>query len=63
MAFCPSPDGEITLIPRLQGHRIMVPMDVGDKREGEEVLSLSLDEAIQLMASGGATSDKGASRY
>jgi hypothetical protein len=38
-------------------------MDVGDKREGEEVLSLSLDEAIQLMASGGATSDKGASRY
>ena len=45
-----SPDGEITFIPRLQKHKIMVPMDVGDKREGEEVLSLSLDEALQLMA-------------
>jgi hypothetical protein len=47
-----SPDGEITFIPRVQGHRIMVPMDVGDKQEGEEVLSLSLDEAMQLMAAG-----------
>ena len=45
-----SPDGEITFIPRVQGQRIMVPMDVGDKREGEEVLSLSFDEAMQLMA-------------
>ena len=63
MALCLSPEGEITFIPRLQGHRIMVPMDVGDEREGEEVLSLSLDEAIQLMVAGGATSDKGASRY
>ncbi len=47
-----SSDGEITFIPRVQGQRIMVPMDVGDKREGEEVLSLSLDEAMQLMAAG-----------
>jgi hypothetical protein len=45
-----SPDGEIIFIPRVQGQRIMMPMEVGDKREGEEVLSLSLDEALQLMA-------------
>ena len=47
-----SPDGVITFIPRVLGQRIMMPMDVGDKREGEEVLSLSLDEAVQLMAAG-----------
>ena len=47
-----SPDGEISFIPRLYGHKIRVPMDVGDKREGEEVLSLSLNEGTQLMAAG-----------
>ena len=47
-----SPEGEITFIPRTQGQRIRVPMDVGDKVEGEEVLSLTLDEARQLMAAG-----------
>ena len=47
-----SPDGEITFIPRVHGQRIKVPMEVGDKREGEEVLSLNLDEAMQLMSAG-----------
>jgi len=47
-----SPDGQITFIPRVQGTRIKVPMDVGDKWEGEEVLSLTLDEAMRLMAAG-----------
>ena len=47
-----SPDGKITFIPRVPGQRIRVPMDVGGKREGEEVLSLSLDEAMQLMSAG-----------
>jgi hypothetical protein len=47
-----SPDGEITFIPRVQGQKIRVPADVGDKVEGEEVLSLSLDEGLQLMAAG-----------
>jgi hypothetical protein len=46
------PDGEITFIPRVQGQKIRVPADVGDKVAGEEVLSLSLDEGLQLMASG-----------
>ena len=45
-----SSDGEITFIPRVQGHGIKMPMNVGDKHEGEEVSSLSLDEAMQLMA-------------
>lgn len=47
-----SPDGEITFIPRVHGQKIRVPMDIGDKREGEEVLSLSFDEAMQLLAAG-----------
>jgi hypothetical protein len=45
-----NPDGEITFIPRTQGQRIRVPMDVGDKVAGQEVLSLTLAEAMQLMA-------------
>ncbi|MBE7556298.1 MAG: hypothetical protein HS126_35045 [Anaerolineales bacterium] len=44
------PDGEIEFIPRTQGQRIRVPIDVGDKLAGEEVLSLSLEEALELMA-------------
>jgi hypothetical protein len=44
------PDGEIEFIPRVQGQRIRVPIDVGDKLAGEEVLSLSLEEALELMA-------------
>jgi hypothetical protein len=48
-----SPDGEITFIPRVDGQKIRVPMDIGDKVAGEEVLSLSLDEGLQLMAAGG----------
>ena len=47
-----SPGGEITFIPRVQGQRIRVPMDVGDKQVGEEALSLTLDEARQLLAAG-----------
>ncbi len=47
-----SPDGEITFIPRVEGQKIRVPVDVGDKMAGEEVLSLSLDEGLQLMAAG-----------
>jgi hypothetical protein len=47
-----SPDGEISFIPRVQGQKIRVPADVGDKVEDEEVLSLSLDEGLQLMADG-----------
>lgn len=46
------PNGEITLIPRTQGQRIRVPMDVGDKVAGQEVPSLTYDEAMQLMAAG-----------
>jgi hypothetical protein len=45
-----NPDGEITFIPRVQGQRIRLPLDVGDKVKGQEVLSLSLAEAMQLMA-------------
>jgi hypothetical protein len=45
-----SPNGEITFIPRVPGQRIRVPMDVGDKLTGWEVESLTLDEAMQLMA-------------
>ncbi len=45
-----NPDGEITFIPRTQGQRIRVPLDVGDKVKGQEVLSLTLAEAMQLMA-------------
>lgn len=44
------PDGVMSFIPRTQGQRIRVPVDVGDKVAGEEVLSLSLAEGKQLMA-------------
>jgi hypothetical protein len=47
-----SPEGEITFIPRTQGQMIRVPMDVGDKVADQEVLSLTLDEAQQLMLAG-----------
>jgi hypothetical protein len=47
-----NPDGQITFIPRTQEQRIRVPMDVGDKATGQEVLSLSLAEGQQLMAAG-----------
>lgn len=46
------PDGTITFIPRVQGQMIRVPIAVGDKQAGEEVLSLSLDEGRQLMEAG-----------
>lgn len=45
-----SPDGEITFIPRVQGQRIRVPVDLGDKLAGYEVVDLTLEEAMQLMA-------------
>lgn len=45
-----TPDGEFTFIPRTQGQLIRVPMDVGDKVAGQEVLSLSLAEGLELMA-------------
>jgi hypothetical protein len=47
-----SPDGEVTFVPRTHGQMIRVPMDVGNKIEGQEVLSLTLNEAMQLMAAG-----------
>jgi hypothetical protein len=47
-----TPDGEISFVPRVQGQMIRVPMNVGDKVAGQEVLSLTLDEAQQLAASG-----------
>ena len=47
-----SPDGQITFVPRTQGQKIRVPVNVGGKVEGEEVLSLTLDETMQLMAGG-----------
>jgi len=50
-----SPDSEITFIPRTSEQRIRIPIDLGDKKAGEEVLSLSLAEARQLFASGHLT--------
>jgi len=47
-----TPDGEISFVPRVQGQLIRVPMDVGDKVAGQEVLSLTLDETQQLAAAG-----------
>jgi hypothetical protein len=46
------PDGGISFVPRVQGQRIRVPMDVGDKKAGQEVLSLSLGEGLELMVAG-----------
>jgi hypothetical protein len=45
-----TPEGEISFIPRVQGQKIRVPLAVGDKLKDQEVLSLSLAEAMQLMA-------------
>jgi hypothetical protein len=45
-----TPEGEISFIPRVQGQKIRVPMAVGDKLKDQETLSLSLAEAMQLMA-------------
>src|SRR5688572_25305458 len=39
-----SPGGQFTFIPRTQGQLIRVPMNVGDKVTGQEVLSLTFDE-------------------
>jgi hypothetical protein len=47
-----NPDGLITFIPRTQGQLIRVPMNVGDKVAGQEVLSLTFDEMRQLAAAG-----------
>ena len=47
-----APDGQVTFIPRVPGQLIRIPVDVGDKTAGEEVLSVSFDEGRQLMASG-----------
>jgi hypothetical protein len=47
-----NPDGEVWFIPRTQGQIIRVPMAVGDKVEGQEVLHLSLAEGLKLMAEG-----------
>jgi hypothetical protein len=46
------PDGQLFFIPRVQGQRIRVPMNVGDQLAGQEVLSLTFDEGMQLMAAG-----------
>lgn len=45
-------DGQYTFIARTPGQLIRVPVDVGDKIAGQEVISLSLDEMQQLMAAG-----------
>jgi hypothetical protein len=45
-------DGEISFVPRVQGQMIRMPMTIGDKLEGQEVLELTMDEANQLMAAG-----------
>jgi hypothetical protein len=50
-----NPDGQITFIPRTTEQKIRVPMDIGDKVAGQEVLSLSLAEAEQLAAAGKLT--------
>jgi hypothetical protein len=47
-----SPNGEITFIPRVQGQMIRVPINVGDKIQGQETPSLTMNEALQLMAAG-----------
>lgn len=47
-----NPDGVVNFIPRTQGQKIRVPMDIGDKVAGQEVLSLTLTEAEQLAAAG-----------
>jgi hypothetical protein len=47
-----NPDGELTFIPRTQGEKIRVPLKVGSKAEGEETLSLTFDEARQLIMAG-----------
>jgi len=44
------PNRQVYFIPRVEGQRIRVPMDVGDKRAGQEVLFLTFDEGMQLMA-------------
>ena len=44
------PDGEMAFIPRVQGQRIKLPINVGERAAGEEVTSLTLDEAMQLLA-------------
>jgi hypothetical protein len=47
-----NPDGVVNFIPRTQGQKIRVPIDVGDKVAGQEVLSLTMAEAEQLAAAG-----------
>jgi hypothetical protein len=46
------PDGQISFIPRTQGQLMRVPVDVGNKVAGQETLSLSFEEARQLIADG-----------
>jgi hypothetical protein len=46
------PAGQITFVPRYFGQRIVMPIALGDKQQGEEVVSLTLDEGMQLMAAG-----------
>ena len=44
-------NGRIEFIPRTQGQLIQVPVDVGAKAAGQEVLSLTFEEGMELMAS------------
>jgi hypothetical protein len=48
-------DGTITFIPRADGQMIRMPMNLGDKVEGQEVLSLTMGEVEQLLAAGRVT--------
>jgi hypothetical protein len=45
-----SEKGEMIFIPRVQGQRIKMPMDVGEKLTGYEVADLTFAEGMQLMA-------------
>lgn len=46
------PDGQVEFIPRTQGQLIRVPVDMGNKTAGEEVLRLSFEEGMELFESG-----------
>lgn len=46
------PDGQIEFIPRTVGQLIRMPVDMGDKTAGQEVLRLSFEEGMELFESG-----------
>jgi hypothetical protein len=46
------PGGQVEFIPRTVGQLIRVPVDVGNKTAGQEVLRLSFEEGMELSESG-----------